>query len=421
MIPLRALLALGLAAGLAAPHSAFALSLQEAIALAQRGNPTFAQSKAQTDAAEARLTQARAGRLPSLTLSGEARQGTTDLGGFFGFGRADVSPRAAALELRQPLFTGGAVGAAIDRARQGRDAALAQVGGARALLAAQAAEAYVAVLSAREILALNEAQVRQMSEIAGQAQLRFKGGEIPRTDLAQAQARLAEAQAGLARASGDVARTRAHFVSVVGVEPENLETLPQPPPVPPSLEEAMATALRSSPALVAAQAQARAADAGVRYAQAERFPSLALTATASSARDQFFPGYRADDVTVGVQGRWTLFAGGLINGHVDEARASARGAQSAVDSARAQVREAVIGAWEDVQTSRALVTAAADQASAAASALDSVRHEVRVGQKPTLDLLDAEREALAAQGAGVAARGGLVVAVYRLNALLHGQ
>ena len=64
--------------------------------------------------------------------------------------------------------------------------------------------------------------------------------------------------------------------------------------------------------------------------------------------------------------------------------------------------------------------AAADRASAATIALESVRHEVRVGQKPTLDLLDAERDALAAYSAGVAARGGAVAAAYHLNALLNG-
>jgi TolC family type I secretion outer membrane protein len=418
---MRAILVLGLAAALATPSAAFALSLPEAIALAERGNPVLAQSKAQADAADARLAQARAGRLPSLTLSGELGQGTTDLGGFFGFGRSDVTPRAAALQLRQPLFTGGAVNAGIDRAREARDAALAQVGGAKALLAAQAAEAYVAVLSAQDILALHEAQVRQMDEIANQAGLRFKGGETPRTDLAQAQARLAEARAELARAQGDVARSRAHFVSIVGPEPDGLEALPAPPFTPASLDEAMVLAAQSSPALLSAQASARAAEAGVRYAQAERLPSLALTATASSTRDQFFPGYRADGVAVGVQGRWTLFAGGAINGRVSEARAGERGAQSGLDAARAQVREAVVGAWEDVQTSRTLVQAAADQSIAAASALDSVRNEVRVGQKPTVDLLDAEREALAAQDALVIARGQQVVDAYRLNALLHGE
>lgn len=418
MIRVRALVALIVAANLLAPQAAAALSLQEAITLAQRGNPGMAEVRAQADAAEARLVQAKAGRLPSLTLSGDAGQGTTDLDGFFGFGRSDVSPRGAALELRQSIFTGGAVGAAVTRAREGRDAALAQVGGARALLAAQAAEAYASVLSAGEILRLHEAQVRQTGEISRQAELRFKGGEIARTDVAQAQARLAQARADFARAGGDVARARARFEAVVGVSPDGLEPLQGPPPTPASRDEALARAERASPALLAAQAGARAAEAGVRHAQAERLPSLALAATASTTRDRFFPGYRADDVTIGVQGRWTLFAGGAISGRIDEARAGARGARSALETVRAQVREAVIGAWEDVTTSQALVDAAADQAAAAASALDSVRNEVRVGQKPILDLLDAEREALAARSAVVNTRGRAVVAAYRLNALL---
>ena len=91
-----------------------------------------------------------------------------------------------------------------------------------------------------------------------------------------------------------------------------------------------------------------------------------------------------------------------------------------VDAARAQVREAVVGAWQDVQTARAVVQAAVDQSKASASALDSVRNEVRVGQRPTVELLDAQRDALAAQDALVIARGEQVIAAYRLNALLHG-
>lgn len=417
----RVFLALGLAAALAAPVGASAMSLSEAIALARQANPGLAQSRAQADAAAARLAQAKSGRLPSLTLSGEAGSGTTDLGGFFGFGQSDVSPRSAALVLRQPLFTGGAVSAAIERANAARDAALAQVGGARALLAAQTAEAYVAVLSGEEMLALHIAQARQMDEIVRQAELRFKGGEVARTDLDQARARLAEARAGVARAEGDLARGRARFMSVVGAPADGLEALPAPPSTPVSLDEALAQAEWTSPALVAAQSAARAARANIRQVQAERLPNLGLAATASSARDQFFPGYRADGVTVGVQGRWTVFSGGAINARVDEARADGRLAQAGLDAVRSQVREAVIGAWADVATSRALVEAAADQAAASSSALESVRNEVRVGQKPTLDLLDAEREVLAARSALVAARGGSVIAAYRLNALLQGD
>lgn len=420
MIVRRRLGAAALAAGLAMAPAAWGLSLEEAIALARRNNPALAQSQAQADAAAARLTQANAGRFPTVSLSGEAGTGETDLGGFFGFNRADVDPRAAALEVRQPLFTGGAVSAAISRARAGRDAALAEVGGARALLSAQVAEAYVGVLSARELLALHEAQVAQMQEVARHADLKFTRGETPRTDLSQAEARLAEARAGLARAKGEIARSRAHFQSVVGAEPEPLEPVAEAPPTPASLDEALAEAARTSPSLRAAESGLRAAEAGVRYAQAARLPSVSLAATASTVRDKFFPGYQSDDVTVGVQGRWTLFSGGAISGRVSEARADARAARAARDAAQAGVREAVIGAWSDLVSARAVLEAALEQSTAASSALESVRHEVRVGQKPTLDLLDAQREALAAKAAVVAARGGAVVAAYRLQALLRG-
>jgi len=418
---MRAVLALTLLASALAPLGASAMTLPEAIALARRANPDLAQVQARSDAASARLAQARAGRLPSLTLSAEGASGTSDLGGFFGFGQSDVTPRAASLQLRQPLFTGGGVSAAIAQAGEGRAAALAEVGGAAAMLNAQVAAAYVAVLSAQDMLTLSRAQVVQMETITAQADLRFKGGEIPRTELDQATARQAESRAALARAEGQLAKSRAHFVSLVGAEPDGLEAEVVPPATPASLDEAIATASQSSPLLLAAQAAERAAQAGVRYARAERAPSLALTATASTARDQFFPGYRADGVTVGVQGRWTLFSGGLVSGRVDEAGAQLRLAQARLDAARNQVRETVVGAWGDVVTARAVQLAAADQARAATSALDSVRHEVRVGQKPLLDLLDAEREALAAQNALVEARGEATISAYRLNALLHAQ
>lgn len=418
---MRAVLALTLLASVAAPWAASAMTLPEAIAMARRANPGLAQVQAQSDAASARLAQARAGRLPSLTLSAESASGTTDLGGFFGFGQSDVSPRAASLQLRQPLFSGGGVSAAITQAGEGKAAAQAHVGGATAMLSAEVASSYVGVLSAQDMVALSRAQLAQMETITSQAQLRFKGGEIPRTDLDQAIARQAESRAGLARAEGQLAKSRAHFASVVGAEPEGLEPVAAPPATPASLDEAIATASQSSPLLLAAQAAEHAAQAGVRYARAERLPSLALTATASTARDQFFPGYSADGVTVGVQGRWTLFSGGVISGRIDEAGAALRAAQADLAGAQAQVREAVIGAWGDVATARAVMLAATDQSNAASGALDSVRNEVRVGQKPVLDLLNAEREALAAQSALIAARGEVTVSSYRLDALLHGQ
>ena len=414
-----ALLGAGLAALLAA-QPASALSLEEAIALARKSNPDLAQARAQADMAAARLSEAQAQRLPSLTLSGESGQGSIDLGGFFSFGKADVSPRAAEVQLRAPLFAGGAISAAIAAARAEREAAAQSASAAAAALEVRVAEAYTGVQVAERLLDLARLGDARTAEILRQARLRFDKGEVARTDLDQAAARQAEARADLARATGEVSRARAHFEAVVGVAPEALEPAQAAPPIAASLDDALAQAQLSSPQLRAAEAHLRAAQAGVRVAQAERLPSLALAATGSSVEDKFFPGYKADGYSVGVQGRWTLFAGGAINARVAQAEAAERAARAARDAARDGVREGVISAWSELETARLMLVAAHDRATAAASALDSVRNEVRVGQKPTLDLLNAQSDDLAAKAAVILGEGRTVAAASRLNGLIRG-
>ena len=415
------LLVAGLAAvTLAAPASALALSLDEAIALARKSNPEFAIARAQADGAKARKAEAEAARWPSLTVSGESGQGSLDLGGFFGIGKADVSPRGAQVELRAPLFTGGAVSAAIAAARAEQSAAEQSVSAAAAGLETRVAEAYVGVQAAERLLDLARLGDRQAAEILRQARLRFEKGEIARTDVDQATAHQAEARADLARATGEVARARAHFHAVVGVAPETLEPAQPAAPVAASLDDALAQAERTSPQVRAAADHLRAAEAGVRLAEAERLPSIALAASGSTVEDKFFPGYKADGYTVGVQGRWTLFAGGAINARVAQARSALRAARAASEAARANVREGVVSAWSDLEAARLMLTASRDRATAAAAALDSVGNEVRVGQKATLDLLNAERDRIAADAAVILGEGRVVTAASRLNGLVRG-
>ena len=64
-----------------------------------------------------------------------------------------------------------------------------------------------------------------------------------------------------------------------------------------------------------------------------------------------------------------------------------------------------------------MVTASAARVTAADEALRSTRLEAKVGAKPTLAVLDAEREALAAQAAMIEAEGQRLIAAWQLNAL----
>ena len=165
------------------------------------------------------------------------------------------------------------------------------------------------------------------------------------------------------------------------------------------------------------ECRASVARAGVRAAQAEGMPTVGAFAEAAHVRDQFFPGYKADSVSVGVRGRWTLFAGGRV-------AAKVRAADAEVDASAARLRQAdqaldgmVIDAWQGLATARQMVAASRLRRDAAAEALRGTRLEAQVGAKPTLAVLDAERESIEAEAALLQAEAMQTLTAWQLGAL----
>lgn len=407
-----------LAASVSVAVPASATTLDEAIIAAMAHAPEITASDAEADAAKGRLDQAQAGRFPTVTLSGTIGVGWLDPKEFFGLGAEDVVPRAGQATIEQPLFTGGRVEAGIDRARAGVATAEAAQTATRSQLVAATVRAYGDVLTAAHMIELYERLVAETTEIERQARLRFRAGESPSTDISQASARLAESRAGLARAQGQQVSARARFSNLTGLDAERLQPLPGNPALPATLEDAMEAAMRGNPALAQAEAGLRQAKAAARAARAERLPTVGAFAEAATVRDQFFPDYRADSATVGIRARWELFSGGRVSGKISEASGEERAAEARLRSARQQLEERLISAFQNVRTSHLVEQAATEQAKSANEALTSVRHEVRVGMKPQLDLLDAEREAIAAEAAAARARADRIVAAYQLLSLL---
>lgn len=399
---------------LAAP--ATATTLEDAIAAALATSPVAARADAERDAAAARRDSAEGAMLPTVQAVASIGAGRLDPSGYFGLEAADTTPRMVRAGIEQPLYAGGRIEAGKAAARAGEDAAEAARAHARTQLSAQVAAAYAAVVVTRTAVTLREAQLRQMAEIERQAGLRFRAGEAPSTDLAQARTRLAEAEAGLAAARAEASAAAAGFTALTGLPPEGVASIPRPPALAESREAALAAALSANPALAAAGRQADAAAAGIRVASADRLPVVGAFAEASAVRDQFFPDYTADEVAVGVRARWTLFDGSRA-GRVAEALANARAARSGAEALRRQLEADTIAAWEGLTAARRMVEATERQQAAAAEMLRATELEAKVGMKPQLALLDAQRDSLDAAVAAARARGQLLVAAWRLKAL----
>jgi outer membrane protein len=201
------------AAAISAPSLADVAVSATATATTKGDAPTHIPLVAQADqaalAAEARLGQERAGRLPTV----EAGAGLLD------FGTLDdrhVVEWQAGVQVSWPLFTGGARSAAVRHAEAELAAARGDLDAARLEVAQaiDAAETAAAAADARtEALAV---AVTQWEEVARIEALALEAGSGVQADLLRAQAGLFQARAGYALARYDAVLSRIRLAGAAG-------------------------------------------------------------------------------------------------------------------------------------------------------------------------------------------------------------
>ncbi len=271
-----------------------------------------------------------------------------------------------------------------------------------------AVSAYFGVRSATESVSINENSVRLLEETLRATQDQFDVGEVTRTDVALAEARLAQARAGLAAAQGDLVAAREFYRAAVGHYPTNLSVAPPAPQLPRTLDDARAIAQRGHPAIRQAQHQASAADLQIKRAAAERMPEL------NGRAGLTFNDGGPDTPVVGIELKQTIYAGGALSAAHRGAIADRDAARSALLQTSVVVTRGVGSAWADIEAARAQIVATERQISAATIAYQGVQEEAKLGARTTLDVLDAEQSLLDARASKITAEADLQVAFYSL-------
>ena len=417
----RTVFALSLA-GAAFPLAPLAAeTLNEVIAASLAHSPALAAAKAREDSAEASLDEARAQRMPNARAQGQIGVGRIDPQGFFGLSVDNVTPRVAQVTVDLPLYAGGKIHAATRQAEGGRSTAILAAQATRLDIRLQAVKAYSQALAATQEVYSYSKLDEELDEAVRQAKLKFNVGDTTRTEVAQAAARRAEAQAGLAAARGSLETAQARLALLAGHPISPDASLLAAPQVPATADDAVDQALSGNPSLAQARKVAEVAKAGIAAARAEGLPNVGLYAEGASVRDQFFPGYKANSISVGVRASWNFFSGGGVSAKVHKASADARAADADADATALELENQTRQSFAAVASARAVLAAAHARSAATQEALRGTRLEVSADAKPQLALLDAEREAIEAESARIAAEGRLLVAAYTLLAFTAGN
>lgn len=407
---------------LALAAGAQAQSLEETLEMAFNSNPTLQAERARLRATEEIEVQARSAMLPNVSGSASITRQHTESTSTFVLGgqqivstsESDSTPKNYSITATQSVYRGGRTTGAIDQAS-------AQIMSARELLRAteqsvlvDAATAFMDVRRDAEVVSIRRNNADVLARHLQAARDRFEVGEITRTDVAQAEARLSGAQAQLSAAQSQLATSRAAYERMTGQQPGTLEDPPALPGLPESLGEAAELAFEYSPQLNSARYGEDAARHGIRVARGALMPEVSVSATASAARDSQFSGDERDSTQIVGRVSVPIFTGGLNRSRVRAAVAQEEQARHQVNEARRQVTEGVTIAWNGYVTSLAVIESSRQAVRANEIALDGVQQEAYVGIRTTLDVLDAEQELLESRLNLVTAERDSYVAGYRL-------
>jgi outer membrane protein len=421
---LRLLVPLICALALAPPVQAGqALTLRAVLSHAWATSPDLAAARAELATREQDVERALAGWRPTVGAYADITDAhyDTDPGGTLDGG----TEKSLGLEVVQPLYTGGSTRAAVDAARAGVEAARADLARAEQALLRDAATVYMDVVEATALLGLASANQDVIAREAQAVGERFALGDLTRTDVSQADARLARARADVIEAQGLLEAARARFTQVVGLDAGPGVALAPPPDdvlaavLPPTRADAVARARADGPEVRAARASARAAELGIRAVEGELWPQVALAAGVDQVYDPINTPYdeRAGAV-VGVRATLPLYQGGDTRARIRQARSGARQASDILASAQRAAESEAIRAWTALEAARAAAQARTQEVDAQRVARDGVRAEADLGARTVLDVLNADQEYLDAQAALVSAQRTEVVARFALAATL---
>ena len=405
------LIGLFLASGSA---GAAGVGVADAWQAAMQRDPQFEAARAQWEAGRTHAAQGRALWMPTLAVqgsAGRADQRSQTSGAAFsapGFGSTHGvdfqtsvnggTSRQWAFVAEQPLYDPARMA---DFTAQKNTAAVAdaQFQQARQDLLLRTARAYFAVLNARtELVALRRLHAAA-EQARATAQGRYESGDIPATDMREAQASADAIGVQELDAQTAVTLSEAVFTDLTGLEPVALKELPESEPTelpaPDSLDAWTQKALAGSSQLAMQRLAVASASAQVdRYGMLAS-PTLSVVARLGRESLRGSGDFGAADITgrqasIALQASIPLFTGGMRSAQRHEAKLLQHKAGADLDVANQQVRQQTRAAWLGVTTAAARVRALQRLHGSTQDRLGATRLGVEIGDRTALELLNAQ-------------------------------
>jgi len=390
---------------LATPSLAAAESLRDSLRNAYKNSGILVQNRALLRAADEKVADAVAALRPVINWSSKFAHAYNDA--------ANNDSLTTSLNAKWLLYDFGSSDLQTEALKETVLATRQSLVAIEQNVLLRAATAHMNYRRSVEFVSLRSANVELIEQELRAAQGRFDVGEVTRTDVALAEARLASARASLASAQGELAKAAAEYHAVVGRKPGDLVTPSSLPILPKDASEAISTARSHHPELIRVKHEVAAAELVVKASQLAYRPRLEAGAGLSNVD---LDGEVTRSLSLTVSG--PIYSGGAIASASRSAIAQRDATRARLHVAVLEVEQTVRNAFVVLEVARSTGEATDRQIEAAGVAFRGVREEASLGARTTLDVLNAEQELLDARVSRISTQIDEQIASYSLLAAM---
>ena len=407
-------------------------TMRWALTQAYINNPTLNSQRAAVRVTDEGVPQALSGYRPRISLTATATEQLSDATSKSTSTAGVVTyPRTIGAQavqsyggtITQTLLNGNATSSRTRQAEQVVSAARETLRNTEQTVLLQAATAYMNLIRDAAILSLQRSNVEVLQEQLRQTRDRYDVGEVTRTDVAQAESRLAAARATLLSAESTYTTSRSTYRQVIGVEPGRLDPASPVDRLSPStLQQGVLLARARHPAVTTAMFNIDSATFQVKVAESSLYPTLNAVGSVSKNYGSLTSATTIEAFTASAAAQLTVpvYQGGTEYSLIRQAKETLAQRRVDLDTQRDAQQQNVVATWGQLEAAKAQVQATQTQVNAAEIALNGVREEARVGQRTTLDVLNAQQELVNARVSLVTAQNLRVVTSYSLLAAVGG-
>jgi len=393
------------------------LSLEEAVEVALKNNPTIREADAYADAAQHGIKVAEAGYLPQVNFSEGFTRGNNPVYVFgsllmqrqftannFDLGLLNTPPPLdnfrTAFTASAPLYDFGRTSRRVNNARLGARGSQEASHRTRQEVIFEVIKAYLNNLLAREHVQVAQAAVKMTQADLGRARSRQEQGLAVPSDMLSAQAQLAQAQEDLIRAKNAVEIAQATLNVAMGL-PEDATTqvvgkIAETKFQSQNLSNLQAEALKARPDYLQVLLGVQQAHNGASSARGEFMPRIDLLGSWETD-NQTFAARGGNNWTAGAMLTFNIFNGGARRAQVAESRARERQAEAMRSRMESIVRLQVREAYLNLNAASQRVEVSRDAASQALESLRILRNRYEAGLATIMDVLMVETMQTSAQ------------------------